>query len=85
MAHHMTIKELIKDLQSYENQDQPIIFTYYLAEHCVDQATDDTMTPERFEKVADRVNDCDHFWDDVWESVVEAVVEIDLPEEEWSW
>jgi len=81
----MTIKDLIKDLQSYENQDQPIVFTYYTADQFVDQATDDNMTPERFAKVADRVWNCDHFWDDAWEACVEAVVEIDIDPEKWAW
>lgn len=81
----MTIKDLIKDLQHYENQDQPIIFTYYIAENFIDPATDDNLEPERFAKVAERVNDCDHFWDEPWEGVVEAVAQLDVPEEDWTW
>lgn len=81
----ITIKQLIKDLQSYEDQDQPIVYTYYVAADFTDPTTDDNMEPERFKVVADRVQDCDTFWDDVWEGVVEAVTQVDTPEEQWEW
>lgn len=72
-----TVKDLIKQLQEIENQNQPIVFQYYTAEMFIDPATDDNMEPERFEKIADRVDDCDHFWDDAWEGMIEFVSEID--------
>lgn len=77
-----TVKDLIKQLQEIENQEQPIIFQYYTAEMFIDPATDDNMEPDRFEKVADKVDDCDHFWDDAWEGIIEFIDEIDSDDSE---
>jgi hypothetical protein len=71
-----TVKSLIAQLQEIENQEQPIIFQYYIAEHFIDPMTDDNMEPERFEKIADEVEDnrSHYIWDDVFQEIAELVV-----------
>jgi predicted RNA-binding protein with EMAP domain len=56
-----TVKQLIQELQEVEDQDQAVIYQYFLAEHFeFDQVE---ATPEQFEQVAD---DLEHsaLWDD---------------------
>lgn len=49
-----TIKQLIAELSAIENQDQPVMYEYYLAEafEFADGETD-TPTPEQFAKIID--------------------------------
>jgi len=68
-----TVQELINDLQEIEDKNQPIIFQYYIAEHFIDPETNDNLEPERFEKVADEMNEKDYLWDDIFEEIAEAV------------
>ena len=50
-----TVKELIKQLQT-EEPDQQVIFQYYVAEHF-------SATPEQFNQAVDDL-DCEELWDD---------------------
>lgn len=79
-----TVKSLIEQLQEIENQDQPIIFQYYIAEHFIDPMTQDNMEPERFEKVADEVEDnrSQYIWDDVFQEIAEIIDELEDEDEE---
>jgi hypothetical protein len=63
----MTVKELIKQLQEIEDQNQPIIFQYYIAEHFIDPETNDNLEPERFEIVAENIERIDGLWEDIYE------------------
>lgn len=74
-----TVKTLIEQLQEIENQDQPIIFQYYIAEHFIDPSTEDNMEPERFQAVADEVEDnrSQYIWDGVFEEIVEIIDNIE--------
>ena len=78
-----TVKSLIAQLQEIENKEQPIIFQYYIAEHFIDPNTDDNLEPERFEKIADEVEDnrSQYIWDDVFQEIAELVSELEEDEE----
>jgi hypothetical protein len=56
-----TVKELIKYLSTIENQEQPVIYQYYLAEHF-------EVSDKKFGKA---VNDLDHesLWDEAYETL----------------
>lgn len=77
-----TIKELIEQLQEIENKDQAVIFQYFIAEHLIDQRTDDNMEPDVFAKVAEKVAETEEYlWDQVYEDIgnVAADVTDELP------
>jgi hypothetical protein len=59
-----TIKELIAELSAIENQDQPIISAYWLADlfEFADGETA-TPTPEQFGKIIDELEGADLFSD----------------------
>lgn len=76
-----TVKNLIKQLQEIENQDQTVVFQYYIAEDFIDPTTDDNMEPERFEKIVESELSETHLWDDVFEEVVNAINEYEDGEE----
>lgn len=76
-----TVKELIKQLQEIENQDQTVVFQYYIAEHFIDPITDDNMEPERFEKIVENEINEDYLWDDVFEEIAKAINEYEDDEE----
>jgi hypothetical protein len=48
-----TVRELIAELSAIENQDQPIIFEGYLAEHFEFGDDKPTPTPEQFGEIID--------------------------------
>jgi hypothetical protein len=79
-----TVKDLIKQLQEIEDQDQTIIFQYYTADMLVKFSYDETehLTQAQMKKLAERVDDCDNFYDDVWEGLMEFIGELDFEADE---
>jgi hypothetical protein len=56
-----TVKELIKYLQTVENQDQPVIYQYYLAEHF-------EVSDKKFSKAVDDLDD-ESLWDEAYQTL----------------
>lgn len=72
-----TVKNLIEQLQKIEDQDQSVIFQYYIAEHFIDPITDDNMEPKDFVDVVEAFDDkSEYVWDSVFEEVVNTINEV---------
>lgn len=76
-----TVKSLIEQLQEIEDQNQPIIFQYYIAEHFIDPETNDNLEPKRFEIVAENVERIDGLWEDIYEEVATNVMALESDNE----
>jgi hypothetical protein len=71
-----TVRELIKQLQEIQNQDQTVIAQYFLAEH-FDYALyegDTQATAEEFDKAAENL-DPSFLWDKAAEIVNDELME----------
>ena len=73
-----TVQQLITQLESIENKEQPVIFQYYLAEHFPD------ATEEQFERVVDEIPESGdyHLWSSAYEVLEEEVSSLVSADEE---
>ena len=62
-----TVRELIEQLQKIEDQDQTVIFQYYLAEH-FEFDLGGSPTAEQFDQAAEDLDD-ESLWDDAAETI----------------
>ena len=79
-----TVQQLITQLESIENKEQPVIFQYYLAKHF--EYADGTPNPteEQFERVVDEIPESGdyHLWSSAYELLNDAVYELIVADEE---
>jgi hypothetical protein len=74
-----TVQELIGFLNEVEDKSQPIIYTYYLAEHF--DLDGEQPTLEQFTKTADDLNDLS-LWDEAGETINDYICGIMYREKE---
>jgi hypothetical protein len=74
-----TVQELIGFLNEVEDKSQPIIYTYYLAEHF--DLDGEQPTLEQFTKTANDLNDLS-LWDEAGETINDYICGIMYREKE---
>lgn len=76
-----TVKDLIEQLSKIEDQDQPIIFQYWVAEDFEFNDGSGTPTQEQFAEVADDLYP-DTLWEDAREIVNDALYDVVIRDSE---
>jgi hypothetical protein len=76
-----SVSDLIAQLNTIEDKEQPIIFQYWLAEDFEFYDGTGTPTQEQFDIVADDLHP-DHLWEDARVSVLDALNDLLEDEDE---